>query len=105
MAFKKGQSGNPKGRASEKPWRDALMVAINERMGETKALRLAADQLVRQALKGDVAALKELGDRLDGKPRQEIEATVEQTNYVAEVPPVQKDSEEWAAQHAPKTIM
>jgi hypothetical protein len=31
MAFVKGQSGNPLGRQAEKPWRDAIMIAIKRR--------------------------------------------------------------------------
>jgi len=34
-----------------------------------------AEALIDKALTGDVAALRELGDRLDGKAVQEIEAS------------------------------
>ena len=103
MAGKPGRSGTNKNQ--DRPWKEALMLAVNERMGDQKKLRLLANKLVDKALEGDVQALKEIGDRMDGKPRQEIEATVETHNYVAEVPVVNKDSDSWAAQHAPKTIM
>lgn len=64
----------PVGRAagkSAKLWRDAIMLAIS-RPDETgrKRLRALADKLVDQALDGDVTALKEIGDRIDGKPAQ-----------------------------------
>ena len=36
------------------------------------ALNCCADALVRKALSGDIQALKEIGDRLDGKPVQAI---------------------------------
>jgi hypothetical protein len=65
------------GRKGEKWWRDAIRVAITEKLegddnGRTK-LRAAADKLVEMALQGDVSALKEIGDRLDGKATQEID--------------------------------
>jgi len=40
---------------------------------EKRRLRLAAEQLFDKASKGDMMALKELGDRLDGKPAQSLE--------------------------------
>jgi hypothetical protein len=65
------------GRKGEKWWRDAIRVAITEKLegddaGRTK-LRAAADMLVAKAIEGDVTALKEIGDRLDGKATQEID--------------------------------
>ena len=41
MPFEKGKSGNPGGRAAVKPWRDALMVAVNR-----KAAKFTIDTLV-----------------------------------------------------------
>lgn len=58
-----------------KPWRDALNRAIAQQDG--KKLRAMADKLIAQAMKGDVSALKEIGDRLDGKAIQQVEAKVE----------------------------
>lgn len=64
------------GRKGEKWWRDALRIAVNEQMdgdpSGRKKLRALADVLVAKALEGDVTALKEIGDRLDGRPAQEI---------------------------------
>jgi hypothetical protein len=76
MPFVKGQSGNKNGRGSDKPWRDALMLAINE-VGpdKQKKLRAIAQKLVERAMDGEVPALKEIGDRLDGKPGQQIALT------------------------------
>lgn len=58
-----------------KPWREALDRAIAQSDG--KKLRAMAEALIKQALKGDVSALKEIGDRLDGKAVQQVEAKVE----------------------------
>lgn len=70
MPWKKGESGNPDGLAPKKIWIAALNRAIAQDDG--KKLRSAAEKLLALAADGDVAALKELGDRLDGKPAQAI---------------------------------
>ena len=54
------------------------MVAVkreSEDGGKTKKLAALADKLVERGLDGDVTALKEIGDRLDGKPTQGVEHT------------------------------
>lgn len=71
MAFAPGQSGNPTGGRKDKPWRDALMLALNEADGDRKRLRAVAEKCVAQALNGDMQAIKEVADRLDGKPAQQ----------------------------------
>ncbi len=40
---------------------------------KTKKLAMLADKLVERALEGDITAMKEIGDRLDGKPAQAVE--------------------------------
>ncbi len=64
------------GRKGDKLWRDALMVAVKrecEDGGKTKKLAALAAKLVERGLDGDVTALKEIGDRLDGKPTRGVE--------------------------------
>lgn len=70
MPFKPGQSGNPSGKAPGKVWIAALNRAVAQDDGEK--LRAAAEKLIDLAVAGDVAALRELGDRLDGKVAQAI---------------------------------
>jgi hypothetical protein len=74
MAFKKGQSGNPGGRGTDKPWREAIMRAVRRKFEghDDKALEKIADAVVLAAIGGDMQAAKEIGDRLDGKPAQAI---------------------------------
>lgn len=76
MAFQPGQSGNPSGRRKEKPWRDALNLAVNRAMeGATdgrKKLQAIADKVVEQAIAGDMRAAEEIGNRLDGKVPQAL---------------------------------
>lgn len=73
MTFQPGQSGNPTGQRRDKPFRDALNLAIKESHGDRLKLRAVAESLVEKAIAGDVSAIKEVADRLDGKvPQQQI---------------------------------
>lgn len=67
----------PSGPFADKPFRDALRIAVkrpgeDEAKGKTKLDRIAA-QLVTVAIGGDVSAAKEIGDRLDGKVPQAMQ--------------------------------
>lgn len=57
--------------AKEKKWYEALDRAIKQ--DEGKRLRAAAEKLLDLAAEGESWAVKELGDRLDGKPKQQTE--------------------------------
>ena len=70
MAERGGQPGNQNA-TKNKVWIGALNRAIAQDDG--KRLREAAEKLIELAAAGDVAAIRELGDRLDGKPTQAIE--------------------------------
>lgn len=64
-------AGRPK---SEKSFSAMLRIAINEAgdiPGTTK-LRDVADALVKEAASGNIPAIKEIADRLDGKVPQAI---------------------------------
>ena len=65
------------GRKGEKHWRDALRVAINRiREGDEDQrpmLARIAEKTVDLAMEGDMQAIKEIGDRLDGKAVQGID--------------------------------
>ena len=73
MPFQKGQSGNPSGRPLSRPWRDAIerALALIDKGERAKRLDRIAQQLVASALSGDPQSIKEIGDRLDGKPAQQ----------------------------------
>lgn len=67
--WKPGQSGNPGGRPKSKPYKEALL-KVMEKMGASLE-DIAAAHYAR-ALGGDIAAVRELADRLDGKVPQGI---------------------------------
>lgn len=81
MPFVKGQSGNPGGRPAGKPFADALRMEIAASGDNHKALRQIAKVLLAQAKAGDMEAIRELANRLDGKPTQQIEASITETKF------------------------
>lgn len=71
MAWTPGQTGNPAGRPKDsKIWQDAIKRALTRKgrgLIDMQAIDQVADALIDVAIMGDIAAIKELGDRLDGK--------------------------------------
>ena len=64
--------GRPIGSVNrQKPFTDVLRVALLS--GGGRRLRVIADKLVEKAEQGDLQAIREVIDRLDGKPVQAIE--------------------------------
>lgn len=70
--FQPGQSGNPNGRPKSKPFKDAIQKALKAAGDDKDMLEAVATALVGKAMMGDVPAIKELADRLDGKVAQAI---------------------------------
>ena len=67
-----------------KPWRDAIDRAVAQDDG--KRLRSIAETLLTLATQGDMTAIRELGDRLDGKPHQSVDVgNPDGTNLFAHV--------------------
>ena len=67
-----------RGPKSDKRWADALNRAVSRESagkGSQKWLEVIADRVVQEAANGDIQAIKEIGDRLDGKPKQAVEAS------------------------------
>ena len=78
MAFTKGKSGNPGGRPKDKPWADALRLVVNREAPDGRKRLLAiAEKCADAAEAGDMQAMREIGDRLDGKPAQESTVTID----------------------------
>ncbi len=91
--------GAPKGNKNatkSKKWTNALRdyaIAHPEALGEmaSKAFEMAAD--------GDLQAMKEIGDRLDGKAHQSASVDVTVEDGRVDAPPVAKTYEEWLERH------
>ena len=69
------------GPKSDKIWADAVRRAVLRRLeneeGKPQKIERLADNLVEMGLTGDVSALKEIGDRLDGKPVAQVRGSGE----------------------------
>ena len=80
---------NPKGCKPDKLMRDAILVALNreaELNGQpTRRLYVVADQLVSLAMTGDIQAIKEINDRIDGKATQTIAGDQENPLFSVEI--------------------
>lgn len=72
IPWKPGQSGNPSGRPKTKPFKEAIRRAVEAAGTDTEKLDRLATALYAKALEGDVSAIREIGDRLDGKVAQAI---------------------------------
>ena len=68
--------------AKAKVWSAAIERALDKRAAERMpAINELAEKLIEMGLMGDLPALKEIGDRLEGKPHQstDVTATVDAT--------------------------
>lgn len=70
--------------AKAKVWQAAIKRALAEksRLDQKEALDDLALVLVAKAMDGDLGALKELGDRLDGKPAQALDVGGQSDNPI-----------------------
>jgi hypothetical protein len=87
--FKKGETGNPKGRPRKLPELDKLLADV---LGEEKDGISAAEAILKalrlKAAKGDVRAIEVMLDRAYGKPKQTISADVTQSITILNIDPL-----------------
>jgi hypothetical protein len=77
--------GRPIGVANDKPFTEALKVALQRTDADgKKAIYRLADKLVSCALDGAGWAFKEIADRIEGKPREQIDHTIKDFRGLAE---------------------
>ncbi len=72
--FQPGHSGNPQGRPRDTitPHLRELVQRLHPDAGEITYGELIALRLIEQAVAGEIAAIREVIDRLEGKPRQSV---------------------------------
>jgi hypothetical protein len=73
MAYGAYHARNPRGQQRDKLFREALRMQLAQAGEDLKALREIADVLIAEAKAGNIQAIRELADRLDGKPAQMLE--------------------------------
>lgn len=76
--------GNRNAAKENRLWGETIRRAVTQKNGQK--LRAIAEKLITQAEGGDIQAIKELGDRLDGRPTQAIVGPDNGPLQVTEVP-------------------
>ncbi len=74
--FAKGESGNSAGRPKLTRLTEALREQLSEEMPNAPERTVAeaiARTLIREAISGNVQAIREIGDRTEGKPMQKVD--------------------------------
>jgi hypothetical protein len=67
-------AGRPKGaETKDKPFREALRMELAAVGKDLKGLRLIAKAVIASATEGKMDAVREIADRLDGKPSQSVD--------------------------------
>lgn len=66
-------AGNSNSGRREQPFLTALQMELAEAGKDHKKLRSIARQLIEKADSGDMQAIIEFANRIDGKPRQQLE--------------------------------
>lgn len=69
MPFAPGAVSNPSGK-NGKEFKAALRLAVKRTDGDKTKLAMIAEALVEKAVAGDVQAIREVADRMDGKVAQ-----------------------------------
>src|ERR1700747_550475 len=89
MAFKKGISGNPGGKSREKIFTDALRLELNRIDPNDKDKRKKVIKLAEKLVEGAIEdkqrwAFQQIAYRLEGKPVQVVDATIDDHRTVHE---------------------
>lgn len=100
-------AGAPKGNqnaAKAKLWSSAINRALENRTRQQgkEALDDLAEKLLALCDQGDLAALKELGDRIEGKPAQTIHGAGEHGEHLMDITAAERpklSKEEWLKAH------
>lgn len=76
--FKPGNNANPNGRPKKEwTWASLVREALEKTNLDGEPVKKGiAEALAAKALEGDVQAIKEIGNRIDGMPKQEVNSTV-----------------------------
>ncbi|HKQ76703.1 MAG TPA: DUF5681 domain-containing protein [Blastocatellia bacterium] len=81
QGFKAGQSGNSTGRPKVRTLSEHLRDRLKEQYpgrSVTTYGRMVAEALVTEAIDGNVQAIREIFDRVEGKPKQVVDVNIEE---------------------------
>jgi len=96
--FRPGQSGNPAGRPKSitlsEAYRKMLSQADESDPERRTRAEVLAEQIYAKAKTGDVQALREIADRVEGKPRQTLALSVERREQLEQaIAGIMRDAE------------
>ena len=72
----------PVGSVQDRRFKASLIREIDDAMGDPRKLDAIATALVAKAMDGDIQAIREFADRIDGKPAQESNVTIQHRKAV-----------------------
>ena len=75
MPFEPGKSGNPEGGRAHKRQRPVTEMFTRVLVQNPEKLRRACERVLDMAVEGDIMALKEIADRVEGKALQSVDVT------------------------------
>src|SRR5215467_3186332 len=75
----------PRGQQRDKPYREALRMELAAAGEDMKKLREIAKVHIARCEAGDMQAIKELADRLDGRPAQILEHSGPDSNPIEKI--------------------
>src|SRR5438552_3908271 len=75
----------PRGQQRDKPYREALRMELAAAGENMMALREIAKVHIAKCKEDDMRAIKELGDRLDGRPAQILDLSVPDSNPIEKI--------------------
>jgi hypothetical protein len=75
----------PRGQQRDKPYREALRIELAAAGENMMALREIAKVHIAKCKDGDMRAIKELADRLDGKPAQILDLSDPDSNPIKKI--------------------
>ena len=84
MARPLGSKSTKDRRLTDKPFADALRMELAAAGDDHKKLRAIARVLIAKAEDGDLPAIQQIADRLDGKPAQESTVTIDDKRDAAD---------------------
>jgi hypothetical protein len=84
----KGVSGNPGGRPRKAPLSDVLTEMLQSSCTDDPAKRtyaeVIAEMLLKRACNGDIQAVREIADRVEGRPAQRVSVVTEECSTCRE---------------------
>jgi hypothetical protein len=82
--FQKGETGNPLGRPRLTKLSECLREQLSEAMPNAPERTVAeaiARALIREAISGNVQAIREIADRCEGRPKQAVDLDIQTSNW------------------------